>query len=54
MLIVMQCHPDKLSPQASQSERDAATQQFHKISQAYGVLSDEKAKSDYDAKLTGQ
>ena len=50
----MQCHPDKLAPEASQSERDDATQLFHQISQAYTVLSDETTKSDYDAKLTGQ
>ena len=49
-----QYHPDRLPPEASQSERDAAVREFHKISQAYKALSDENTKSDYDTALDGK
>lgn len=50
----LQCHPDKLPPDTSQSERDTATKEFHRISQAYKVLSDDKEKTSYDASLDGK
>ena len=50
----MKFHPDKQLPDASQSEREAATEMFHKVNRAYKVLSDEKEKSKYDAALNGK
>lgn len=53
-MLPIQFHPDKLPPDATQLERDAATEQFHKISQAYQTLSDGKQKSEYDTALDGK
>lgn len=39
-------HPDKLPPEASQLERDIATKEFQKISQAYRTLCDNKTSHD--------
>lgn len=43
-----------MPPDASQSERDAATKEFHKIVQAYKTLSNDTEKSEYDTLLDGK
>lgn len=52
--VVLQCHPDKLPPDASKSERDAATKEFHRISQAYKTLSEDTQKANYDTMFDGK
>ncbi|CAD0014022.1 unnamed protein product [Aureobasidium pullulans] len=44
--LVLKCHPDKVTDESKKAE---ASDQFHRIQQAYEILSDEGRKSRYDA-----
>ncbi|KAH9088098.1 hypothetical protein LEN26_019660 [Aphanomyces euteiches] len=46
-------HPDKTHGMDLQA-REAATKQFHRISEAYNVLSNDAARREYDAQLRVQ
>jgi DnaJ family protein C protein 9 len=41
-------HPDKQDPNATQQEKDAATEAFQKISHYYSILSDPIKRKRYD------
>ncbi|KAF2101402.1 DnaJ-domain-containing protein [Rhizodiscina lignyota] len=46
--LALKCHPDKVSdPELKQQKAD----EFHKIQQAYEILSDDEKRSRYDARL---
>jgi tetratricopeptide (TPR) repeat protein len=47
-------HPDALASQGLAELREPATAVFGQIARAYGVLSDAKARRDYDAELAGE
>lgn len=38
--LCLECHPDKLSPDASQTDRDAANERFRQINVAYDAIKD--------------
>jgi curved DNA-binding protein CbpA len=44
--LVLKCHPDKVVDESKKAE---ASDQFHRIQQAYEILSDEGRRSRYDA-----
>lgn len=46
--LVLKCHPDKVSDPAL---KEAATDQFHQIQQAYETLVDDEKRADYEAHL---
>lgn len=50
-LLVLQCHPDKVTV-ADPAVKQQKQEQFHKIQKAYEVLTDEKERSTYEALLT--
>lgn len=41
-------HPDKLSTELSNDERELAKKKFQAISLAYAILSDEEKRKEYD------
>ncbi|KAF1350934.1 DnaJ domain-containing protein, partial [Delphinella strobiligena] len=43
--LVLKCHPDKVTDAAKKAE---AADEFHRIQQAYEILSDEERRSRYD------
>jgi DnaJ homolog subfamily C member 9 len=45
-------HPDKLKQDATETEKEAAKENFQKLSLYYSILSDPKKRQRYDA--TGQ
>ena len=49
----MQYHPDKLSDELSLPERIAATEHFHRITEAHSVLSNPEEKLKYDRIYNG-
>jgi curved DNA-binding protein CbpA len=46
--LVLKCHPDKVTDESKKAE---ASDQFHRIQQAYEILSDEGRRSRYDAHI---
>ncbi|KAI4716130.1 hypothetical protein E4T48_07653 [Aureobasidium sp. EXF-10727] len=46
--LVLKCHPDKVTDESKKAE---ASDQFHRIQQAYEILSDEGRRSRYDAQI---
>lgn len=44
----LQTHPDKLGPNITQKEREAAEEQFRKVNHAYEVLNDTENRKIYD------
>ncbi|KAI5273898.1 hypothetical protein E4T47_02849 [Aureobasidium subglaciale] len=46
--LVLRCHPDKVTDESKKAE---ASDQFHRIQQAYEILSDEGRRSRYDAQI---
>lgn len=46
--LVLKCHPDKVTDPAQKSR---AADEFHRIQQAYEILSDEDRRSRYDAQV---
>jgi curved DNA-binding protein CbpA len=50
-LLVLQCHPDKVTV-TDPAVKQQKAEQFHKIQQAYETLIDEKERATYEANLT--
>lgn len=48
--LTLQCHPDK-SVGKSEAERATLEERFKELSKVYQILSDSKARSEYDATL---
>ncbi|TFK26239.1 DnaJ-domain-containing protein [Coprinopsis marcescibilis] len=46
---VLETHPDKLDPAATDQERQAAEREFHKVQDAFETLGDPAKKRRYDA-----
>lgn len=46
--LVLKCHPDKVTDESKKAE---ASDQFHRIQQAYEILGDEGRRSRYDAQV---
>jgi curved DNA-binding protein CbpA len=49
-LLVLQCHPDKVTD-TDPAVKQQKAEQFHRIQQAYEVLTDDKERSTYEALL---
>jgi len=47
----LETHPDKLDPNATDEDKQAAEHQFHKIHEAFEVLGDLQKRRTYDARL---
>lgn len=47
--LVLKCHPDKVTDPALKQQKQ---EEFHKIQEAYEVLSDDQKRADYEAHLT--
>lgn len=47
--LALQHHPDKLSPQASEAEKQTAHKNFTAIGHAYEILGDEARRGEYDS-----
>lgn len=45
--LILKCHPDKIQDPQLKAEKEA---EFHRVQQAYELLSDEVARSNYDRK----
>jgi curved DNA-binding protein CbpA len=50
-LLVLQCHPDKVTD-TDPAVKQQKAEQFHRIQKAYEVLTDDKERSTYEALLT--
>ena len=48
---ILKTHPDKLSPEATKEERDAANALFRDVQKAYEVLSDIEKRRGYDSQF---
>ena len=51
--LALKYHPDKTA-KLKEAEQKVATDRFIQIKESWAVLSDEKAKADYDEKLRGK
>ncbi|KAF8159594.1 DnaJ domain-containing protein [Crassisporium funariophilum] len=50
----LETHPDKLEPGATEAEKQAAEQQFHKVHEAFETLGDAVKRKAYDAQSHGR
>lgn len=49
--LVKQCHPDKVSAEASDDEKRAKEDEFKRVQKAYELLIDDNARANYDEKV---